>query len=223
MRHHIRKYEILEQMASTLAEELKNLILKSLKKKNNTTLLLSGGRTPLKIFKELRKKDLDLIPWSKVHVYWLDERFVPHSSSESNFGNAYREIFRHCQGVNLYPMKTDLKPEESCKHYESLLKGAPHYPVFDYALIGFGEDGHIASLFNQRDDKEDSLVVQTVNPAGQTRLSLTSKVFNQAEQKVLIGSGEGKKKILEDFLEEKNLNLPLNLLEKTKLKIHFTH
>ncbi len=205
-----------------LQEEIALKLLHVMRTKaQQAKILLSGGKTPqgiLTCFLNLWKKDkTERIP----EFYWLDERYVPYESELSNFGNAKRICFDKIEGQTLFPFKTNLPLEECRRDYEKILLKTGKLPVFDIAIIGFGTDGHIASLFKKEDDKSDQLVVNTKSPDGIDRLSLTSKVFNQSEQKILIGSGPEKRKVLTDYLEEKREELPIHLLSKEGLEIHF--
>lgn len=205
-----------------LQEEIASKLLYVMKTKSQQAkILLSGGKTPegiLKFFLNLCEKEkADRI----AEFYWLDERYVPYESELSNFGNAKRICFTKLEGQKLFSFKTNLPLEESRRDYEKILLQTGKIPIFDLAIIGFGIDGHIASLFKKEDDKSDELVVTTKSPDGMERLSLTSKVFNQSEQKILIGSGAEKRKVLTDYLEGKREELPIHLLSKDGLEIHF--
>ena len=213
-------YKYTEEMAKKISEELFLFINKTLKEKKHFSLILSGGTTPLKIFKTLKESYLGKIPWNKLNIFWLDERYVLESSPDSNFGNAKRALFSENLQAKLYPIPTELPEKKCCESYEKILKKQQD---FDYALIGFGEDGHIASLFKKEQDSSESLVVCTSHPNGQKRISMTSILFNSAHKKVLIGNGDTKKKVLGQYLNNKNKELPIHLLEKKGLEIHFAN
>ena len=59
------------------------------------TLALSGGSTPLHLFRRLREPERmnTGLDWQRVRVFWVDERCVPPEHANSNFGLAWRELF----------------------------------------------------------------------------------------------------------------------------------
>lgn len=215
------EYRNVEKMAEFLAKDMMTEIQKAIQLKGSASLVLSGGRTPLKIFELIKKSPREVISFQNCEIYWLDERYVPHEHEKSNFGSANRALFNTLKVKKLYPFPTNLSLEACARSYEKTLKDSKDFPHFDYALLGFGEDGHMASLFQKEDDSKDKLVVSSVDPQGLPRLSMTSRVFNKAHKKVLMGSGPRKKSILDDYLSHKSPSLPLHLLEKENLHIHF--
>jgi len=119
---------------------------------------LSDGSTPRRLYERLA--DLPFasrFPWSRVHWFWGDERFVPHHHPDSNFRMA-RDAFLSRVPVpadNIHVVPTEgLSPEQGASVYERTLRRfygadtlAPDRPLFDVTLLGIGEDGHTASLF----------------------------------------------------------------------------
>lgn len=106
---------------------------------------LSGGSTPKAIFHALlnHKKDLD---WSRVKLFWSDERAVPPTSPESNYKMAMDTAFGELvPPSNIFRMfaERDLKTE--ALEYEALIKS--NCTAFDLVMLGMGDDGHTASLF----------------------------------------------------------------------------
>ena len=51
-------------------------------------LVLSGGKTPSLLFALLAEKYSRVVPWQKIQFWWGDERMVPPTDPESNFGDA---------------------------------------------------------------------------------------------------------------------------------------
>jgi 6-phosphogluconolactonase len=117
---------------------------------------LSGGSTPRDLFAKLARPPYqETIPWSRVELFWGDERFVPGDDPESNYGMTRRTLLDHIAipAANIHPIPTDGTPAEAASRYEALLKriyGAaaldPARPLFDIVFLGLGEDGHTASL-----------------------------------------------------------------------------
>ena len=98
----------------------------------------------------------DRFPWDRTHIFFGDERFVPHDHPDSNYRMAREAMLDHVPlpAAQVHPWQTDGDPERSALHYADTLKrfyGAdtldPARPLFDVMFLGLGEDGHTASLF----------------------------------------------------------------------------
>lgn len=112
---------------------------------------LHGGSTPLEFYKHIRENQ-SLSPEFLQKARWFtsDERFVPVSSDDSNFGNLDRNLLSHydVEEDHKFPWPTDQQPEQAAHMYGDLLENlqGPH-GCFDLCFLGMGDDGHTASLF----------------------------------------------------------------------------
>lgn len=119
-------------------------------------ICLTGGSTPQRLYKLLATSPWrERIPWSRVHWFMGDDRFVPQNDPLSNIGMARRAFLDACaptQNVHAIPT-TAATPDESAELYERELKSfytsalGTDPPLFDLVLLGVGPDGHVASLF----------------------------------------------------------------------------
>ena len=196
-----------EGFAEFFAEEV-NILLSS---KKYITVALSGGKTPLKIFESLAGKLINSIEWNRIHFYWVDERCVPMSSEESNYGNAWRVLFEKTgiSSEQLHPIYGETDPDDEIHRYEdAILKYVQlkdGIPCFDIILLGLGEDGHTASIFPGRLDlfATQDITAHTVHPqTGQNRITLTGNVINNAARIYFIVSGSSKSGIVKSIIEE---------------------
>jgi 6-phosphogluconolactonase len=149
-------------------------------------IALSGGSTPRRLYELLAQTPYrDSFPWDRAHIFWGDERFVPHSDPRSNYRMTDEALLSHVPiaPANLHPIHTEgVTPEDAARAYERTLKsfyGAerldPKRPLFDVTFLGVGEDGHIASLFpgtSALKERERWVVAVTDGPA-EPRISLT--------------------------------------------------
>ena len=120
-------------------------------------ICLTGGSGPVKLYELLVTNEYRArVPWTRVHWFIGDERFVPPSDPLNNMSVACRVFLNACAPVeNIHPIPTEAaNPGESAARYERELKafyGAvsldPARPLFDLVLMGVGPDGHTASLF----------------------------------------------------------------------------
>jgi 6-phosphogluconolactonase len=163
---------------------------------------LSGGRGPRGMFRVLAglPKALD---WSKVELYWVDERWVDVESPESNYGEAGRMwLDRLRPAPARFPMyDPNRDPEAAAKAYAQLLKKRfnAELPVLDLALLGMGQDGHTASLFPGQPSLKETgrLCLAVRQPAtGQQRLTLTYPVLKASRRCAFIVQGSEKADLL---------------------------
>lgn len=175
-------------------------------------IAVSGGSTPNMLFDLLVSEYSSWVKWNKLHFFWVDERCVPHSHVESNFGNAFQRCFSkvNIPKENLHPiMGGDNPVSEVVRYTGDILSHVPctkGYPTFDLIMLGMGEDGHTASIFPGQEQlfKANSIVSVSENPiSGQKRITLTGKVLNNAAEVVFVVTGYKKKEVLEQILLKK--------------------
>jgi 6-phosphogluconolactonase len=105
-------------------------------------VVLTGGKTPEQAYEEAAKREPD---WSKVELWWGDERCVPPDHEFSNYGMAKRTLLDRIERAPgaVHRVKGELGKEAAAADYERELDGTP----LDLLLLGVGPDGHVASLF----------------------------------------------------------------------------
>ena len=189
---------------------------------------LSGGSTPEGLYRELAtrhsptapdKQSAALsIPWSHTHIFFGDERYVPHDDPQSNFRLAREALLDHVPipAKQIYPMPTNAADRAvAAAEYEKTLRQAfptplpsnenqPPIPRFDLILLGMGPDGHTASLFpgTKAVHEQHRLVVAPWVEKFQTyRLTLTPPVLCHGRQLLFLLSGAAKADTLRDVLE----------------------
>ena len=196
------------------------------------TLALSGGRSPIKLFELLRSGSQDLsknIPWERVVVCWVDERFVPPDHPESNYGLARNWLLSSLPipEEQIFPMPTDRpSPEQSAQDYEQTLRrlfalesesATATFPCFDLVLLGMGPDGHVASLFPGKPalDERKRWVTHVPEPGMEPnipRITLTLPVLNHARSTVALVTGSKKQLAFQEALTNPRSVLPAALL-----------
>jgi 6-phosphogluconolactonase len=105
-------------------------------------VVITGGKTPRQAYEEAAKKAPD---WSKVELWWGDERCVPPDDENSNYGMAKKALLDRLERPPraVHRIKGELGKEEAAAEYERELGETP----LDLLLLGLGPDGHVASLF----------------------------------------------------------------------------
>jgi 6-phosphogluconolactonase len=163
-------------------------------------LVLTGGNTPRLLYRELSERRVD---WSKVEFYWTDERFVPPDHPDSNYRMARETLLSRIavKPRQVHRIPTDESPEFAAQSYEGQLRSAyggdrldPARPLFDFALLGLGGDGHICSLLPQQPvlDEIDHWVAPVPNGRPETRITLTYPCIQSSRTTAFLVTGHEK-------------------------------
>jgi 6-phosphogluconolactonase len=169
--------------------------------------VLAGGSTPKATYGILARDYAERIDWSRVHVFFGDERNVPPDHEDANYRMAREALLDHVPIGGVHRMRGELPPDEAAAAYEVELReffGAEKLPRFDLILLGIGGDGHTASLFPETPALEvhDRWVVANPVPKlDTTRITLTVPVINAARSVVFLAAGEDKAEALKEILE----------------------
>jgi 6-phosphogluconolactonase len=173
-------------------------------------LVLTGGRIASAIYEAIATNPArDAVEWSKVDLWWGDERFLPAGHADRNETQA-REALLH--RLALDPARVHAMPASdgadgsdpelaAARYAQELAKaarpGSATLPHFDVLLLGVGEDGHVASVFPEQPAAYETRPVSAVRGSPKPppiRVTLTLPAINTAEQVWLIASGAGKAK-----------------------------
>jgi len=200
----VRVYPDLESLSRAVAESLVLLVQATVGDKGHFSMALSGGRTPHLMYRLLADEYRGRIPWSQVHLFWGDERYVPPDDPRSNYRMARESLLNHVPipADHVHSMPTDLpESEAAARAYEALLRDyfPGPWPRFDLVLLGIGTDGHTASLFpgSPALAEQKRWVVTVRAPAEPPlRLTLTLPVLNHAAHVYFLVAGADKAEAL---------------------------
>ena len=214
MKYILKVFNNYEEMSENAAQFITEITGKEIGKRGYFTLVLSGGKTPKKLYSLLAKKNID---WNRTMLFWGDERFVPHDHPESNYNMARENLIDNISipDKNIFPIPTDsLTPEKSAKSYEltlqSFFKSVNNIEFsFDCILLGIGSDGHTASLFpnNPVLNEKKHWVKDTIAPEGYSirqRITLTLPIINRANCILFLVSGDEKRVVIETMINRKS-------------------
>jgi 6-phosphogluconolactonase len=203
----VHVYESPEELAGAAAREFAAKAEEAIEERGRFAVVLAGGSTPKAMYGILARDYANRIDWSKVHVFFGDERTVPPDHEDSNYTMAREALLDHFSLGSIHRMKGELPPEESAFAYEEELReffGAEELPRFDLILLGIGGDGHTASLFPETPALEvtDRWVVANYVPKLDTiRITLTVPVINAARSVIFLVAGDDKAEALKEILE----------------------
>ena len=202
-----------ESLAQSFADYFAEKAKEAIFRHGRFLAVLSGGGTPLLAYQLLAQEPLrSKIAWEKTHLFWGDERFVPHDDPQSNFYQAKRALLERVNipAENLHPMPTHLSPHEAVDAYHQTLslfaEPSQKQVRFDLVLLGLGNDGHTASLFVGQSAHWTRPITTEGDYQGRpaTRLTMTPILFNQAREIVFLVSGASKTDALANALSDKN-------------------
>lgn len=172
-------------------------------------LNLSGGSTPQRLYRllatEIYRRKFD---WERVYVFLGDERFVPHDHPASNYGMIRQTLLAHVPipDENVFPVDTSLpSPGEAAAAYARTLKA--YYgketldmerPLFQFTLLGLGDDGHTASLIpgSAALDERERWVTDVIGFRPEPRITMTYPILESSDALVFEVEGSGKTDIL---------------------------
>jgi 6-phosphogluconolactonase len=196
-----RQVEILTDRSAIVARALEIVVKaydEAIARKDRFTIAVAGGSTPKPLYEVMATQALD---WTKVHVFWGDERYVPVSDPQSNEGMTRKAWLDRVSipPQNIHAMPTDAAdPAIAAQAYESHLQEffgiqPGEIPKLDLILLGIGDDGHTASLFPGTPalSVRDRLITVGQKDS-QPRLTFTAPLINQAESILFLVDGIGK-------------------------------
>lgn len=167
----------------------------------HATVAVSGGSTYKKIVRIWR----DALGGARFRLFPVDERVVPFSGPESNWGMLERDLLDPLDWPLSKRCFVEIMEGDAAHAYQRLLKKVFDEPMprFDLIFLGVGSDGHTASLFpGSRDlDDDTSWVLQTQSPnPPRKRITLGMGVIRRARQIVIIMTGPEKAPVLGKIL-----------------------
>ena len=198
-----------EALSVAAAKWIADRITDTLKTKDRFTIALSGGSTPKRLHELLAQAPYkETLAWSKLHVFWGDERAVPFDDSRNNAKMAYDTLlnFVPVPASQIHVMRTDIAPEQSAIEYEKILHEyfdkTPY--SFDLVLLGMGDDGHTLSLFpgmpivHEEKAWAKSFWLQAQD---MSRITLTKTIVNKSACVAFLTAGTAKAHALKEVLK----------------------
>jgi len=217
MKRVVRTFADAEALCAAAREELLARAQAAIAAHGRFTIALSGGSTPKRLYASLASADLD---WSRVHLFFGDERCVPPDDEESNYRMVRESLLAKIEipPANVHRMHAELASvDEAAYLYEHELRAefglaAGEVPRFDLVLLGMGPDGHTASLFpgtSALDEREHLVAAPWVAKFGTHRITLTLPVFDNAACVLFLVAGDDKREPLKHVLGTKRASEPL--------------
>ena len=172
-------------------------------------IALSGGSTPALMFRLWAEEFAEQTPWDHIRFFWVDERCVPPTDPESNYGMTLRNLLARVPVAeeNVMRIMGENTPADEARRYEqlvrSLVPAEGGFPAFDIVLLGAGDDGHTSSIFPGQEqllNTHEAYAVGTHPVSGQQRVALTGLPIIHARHLFFLLTGAAKAPVLADIL-----------------------
>ncbi len=199
----VETYADTDTMVAGVADLLAQAISAAIAARGVASIVLTGGGTGTELLKLLRSYPVD---WARVHLFWGDDRYVPHDDDERNEKQAREALLDHIDipAANVHPMPASdsgfgddiaAAAQWYADDLASLESGSPT-PFFDVHLLGMGGEGHVNSLFPHTDAVRETErmavgVVDSPKPPPR-RITLTLPAVRRSRQVWLVVSGAAK-------------------------------
>ncbi|MGW0436019.1 6-phosphogluconolactonase [Micromonospora sp. NPDC003197] len=195
-------------LAQAVAARLIVRLIDAQAERGQAGLVLTGGRVAAAIYRAVRDLPArDAVDWSRVDVWWGDERFLPAGDPERNETQAREALLDALplDPARVHPMPASDgpegdDPETAAATYTAALAtaarpGTATLPHFDVLLLGVGEDGHVASVFPGHPVVYETRPVSAVRGSPKpppVRTTLTLPTINTADEVWLVATGTDK-------------------------------
>jgi 6-phosphogluconolactonase len=190
------------------------------------SIVLSGGSTPIGLYRLLAGEFAPRMPWAQSHFFWGDERMVPPDHPDSNYRAAMEAMLSHVPvpASNLHRIRVEeaitsdrrtvdeTGAKQVAESYSREIRdffslpdpaGGARRPSFDLILLGMGPDGHTASLFPGTDALhiQDRLATANWVPKlSAFRITMTIPLINGASCVLFLVEGGSKAEALNAVL-----------------------
>jgi 6-phosphogluconolactonase len=215
-----------DELEKSVTFKLFDVIRRSLNENVRCCIALSGGETPKNVYRQMGQDETNrLIDWNRVHIFFCDERAVPPDHPNSNYGMIMHEWISYLSipQENVHRMKGEIDPNNASKEYEQEIRNVFGLDpvIFDFILLGVGDDGHTASLFPGSDvvrEKNDLVRSAFSQHFNNWRVTLTVPVLNAAREIIFLAAGKHKASIVQCVLDVKvpDTKLPASLIRPTE-------
>ncbi|WBC00322.1 6-phosphogluconolactonase [Solwaraspora sp. WMMA2080] len=195
-------------LASAVASRLVVRLIDAQAERGEAAVVLTGGRVAAAVLRAVGELPArQAVDWSRVDVWWGDERFLPAGDPDRNETQAREALLDvlplNPQRVHAMPASDGPDgddPEAAAARYAAVLDrvagpGTAPLPRFDVLMLGVGEDGHVASVFPGHPVTGETRPVAAVRDSPKpppTRITLTLSTINTADEVWLVAAGADK-------------------------------
>ena len=208
---HIAVYPDLATISQEAARYIARLANEAIVTRGRFTIALSGGNTPKQAYALLGSEQYrDALDWSRVEVFWGDERCVPPDDPESSYHLAVQTLLAGApilaSQVHRMPADRPDRDAASLDYTQEMQRvfGTNGIPAFDLIQLGMGPEGHTASLFPHQpslSETERLVMPVTVPKPPPDRLTFTPPLLDAARHVLFLATGADKQEALRAVIE----------------------
>ena len=219
--------------AGVVADEIVATVSEAIAERGRCSIALAGGKSPSIVYRALaRPPRVEDVDWSKVTLYWGDERWVSREENESNYRMVHETLLAHLPspGPQVFAVDTSLKDaDEGARRYAAAIRKAEGAevgvtPQLDLILLGVGDDGHTASLFpDSAVLSERGTIAHAVTGMGTARVTLSPDIIRNAQRLIFVVRGPSKAEIVRKLFEEEHpiAALPAAIANEAKGRVRW--
>jgi 6-phosphogluconolactonase len=237
------------EIVATIDARFETVVTELLATQALVHIVLTGGTVGIALLVPLDRENL--LDWSRIHVWWGDERWVPGGHADRNEGQATQALLSRvpvpAENVHRFPASDDgLTLDQAARAYQAELESfAPalkradflgatfnesevfRTPTFDIVFLGVGPDAHVASLFPGRGGilaRNAAVIAVRDSPKPPAeRLSLTLPVINSADRVWVVAAGADKAEAVQlAFTASEASTAPVSAVRGTLETVIFT-
>jgi 6-phosphogluconolactonase len=193
-----------DALVRAAAERFVAIAAETSRARGRCLVALSGGSTPKPLYELLASPShAARVDWSRLHLFWGDERCVPPDHPDSNYRMTREALIDRVPipAPNVHRIRGEDEPQAAADAYDRLLRdvfGGGDAPArsFDLALLGMGPDGHTASIFPgtaaTTEARRWAMAVHVEHPHEMWRVTLTTVVLNATANVTFLVAGADK-------------------------------
>jgi 6-phosphogluconolactonase len=208
----VNTYSTVDELTEALSKAFQNRMARLNQSQKQINLAFSGGSTPGAFFDKLaadQQNPITRTDWRRIHLFWVDERCVPPTHPDSNYGMTRDHLLYalDLRDDQVHRIRGENDPASEAVRYAGEIRKAFNLtgglPVFDWIFLGLGADGHTASIFPNNLElfhSEELMAVTRFPSSGQFRVTLTGPVVMQAKQVTFLVTGGSKSEIVRQII-----------------------
>jgi 6-phosphogluconolactonase len=193
----LKRFPTTAELAQALASDVAQTLTRAIDARGGASLVVSGGKTPVKFFEQLRAKPIE---WRRVCIALADERWVDPGDPGSNERMVREVLLKDRAAEARFAGLKNAAPSPDLGAVSAWETFARIPRPFDVTMLGMGDDGHTASLFPGSPNLSIALAATAAAgcvgmwapSAPQPRLSLNLSALLDSRRILILIEGEGK-------------------------------
>jgi 6-phosphogluconolactonase len=222
----VNRFKDADSLARGAAEEFVTRLGQLLSELSEVHIQVTGGTIGISTLAAIaEREDAHFLDWSRVHIWWGDERFVESDSADRNAVQAQNAMFKKLPAANLHPFPSSdqgMSLDEAASFFSAEV--AALKPHFSIAFVGVGPDGHICSLFPNKPLIETGVTIiaepDSPKPPPQ-RLSFSYEAMNSVDEIWFVIAGADKQDAVAVAFGDDPTQLPVGRVSGKQKTIWF--